>query len=99
VNATDLVVGPWGARFMGRRFPCAVGRGGIGAKMREGDGVTPAGRHRIEAVLVRAGRCGAGGVVIGPRDGWSDDPADPDYNRPVKRPHGYGFEAWHEGHR
>jgi L,D-peptidoglycan transpeptidase YkuD (ErfK/YbiS/YcfS/YnhG family) len=31
--------------------------------------------------------------VIGPRDGWSDDPADPDYNRPVRRPHTYGPEA------
>ena len=49
----DLVVGRWGARFGGRRFPCAVGRGGIGEKRAEGDGVTPAGRHRIEAVLVR----------------------------------------------
>ncbi len=31
--------------------------------------------------------------MIGPRDGWSDDPADPDYNRPVRRPHPYGHEA------
>ena len=51
----DLVVGRWGARFGGRRFPCAVGRGGIGAKRAEGDGVTPVGRHRIEAVLWRRG--------------------------------------------
>lgn len=93
MSARDLVVGPWGARFMGRRFPCAVGRGGIGEKRGEGDGVTPVGLHRIEAVLVRAGRQAAPGRVIGPRDGWSDDPADPDYNRLVRRPHGYGHEA------
>ena len=34
----------------------SVGRGGIGEKRAEGDGVTPAGRHRIEAVLRRADR-------------------------------------------
>ena len=93
MSPRDLVVGPWGARFMGRRFPCAVGRGGTGVKRREGDGVTPAGVHRIEAVLVRAGRTAAPGRAIGPRDGWSDDPADPDYNRLVRRPRGYGHEA------
>ena len=52
----DLVVGRWGARFRGRRFPCAVGRGGIGEKRAEGDGITPVGRHRIEAVLGRPDR-------------------------------------------
>ncbi|TPE52068.1 L,D-transpeptidase family protein [Amaricoccus solimangrovi] len=89
-----LFVGPWGARFAGRRFPCAVGRGGIGAKRSEGDGVTPAGAHRLEALLYRPdraiGRAGAralrGGRAIGPRDGWSDDPADPAYNTAVSLP-------------
>lgn len=90
----DLVVGRWGARFMGRRFPCAVGRGGIGVKAREGDGITPAGIHRIEAVLRRAGRGRwRPGGVIGPRDGWSDEPDDPDYNGPVLRPHPRSHEA------
>lgn len=90
---TDLVVGRWGARYRGRSFPCAVGRGGIGEKRAEGDGVTPAGRHRIEAVLHRADRLPGPGIAIGPRDGWSDDPRDPAYNGPVLRPHGFGCEA------
>ena len=98
---TDLVVGRWGARFGGRRLPCAVGRGGIGEKRREGDGVTPLGRHRIEVVLVRADRLpwalvarlgGAPRRSIGLGDGWSDDPADPAYNRPVRRPQSFGHE-------
>ena len=45
VKPWDIVVTPTGARFLNRRFPCTVGRGGIvapGAK-REGDGATPAG--------------------------------------------------------
>ena len=100
---SDLVVGRWGARFGGRRFACAVGRGGIGVKRAEGDGVTPAGRHRIEAVLVRKDRAGRVGfpsvsrsfsvATIGPFDGWSDDPGDPAYNRPVRAPHRWRHEA------
>lgn len=89
----DLVVGCWGARFRGRWMPCAVGRGGIGAKRAEGDGITPAGRHRIEAVLVRGARLRLPGLAIGPFDGWSDDPADPAYNSPVRLPHAGRAEA------
>lgn len=85
----------WGARFRGRRFSCAVGRGGIGPKRGEGDGVTPVGRHRIVGVLVRPDRRPGppGARAIGPGLGWSDDPADPAYNRPVRRPHRFGHEA------
>jgi L,D-peptidoglycan transpeptidase YkuD (ErfK/YbiS/YcfS/YnhG family) len=91
----DLVVGRWGARFRGRRFPCSVGWGGIGDKRAEGDGLTPVGRHAIEAVLVRADRVvrPAGARAVGPGDGWSDDPGDPAYNRPVRRPHRFRHEA------
>lgn len=93
----DLVIRASGARFAGRWFPCAIGRGGIGVKRAEGDGVTPIGAHRIEAVYYRADRrcdpLGRGGIAVGPRDGWSDDPADPAYNHLVRRPHGFGHEA------
>lgn len=96
---TDLVVGRWGARFGGRRLPCAVGCGGIGVKRREGDGITPVGRHRLETVLARPDRVPPAlarrlrARSTGPADGWSDDPADPAYNRPVRRPHRFGSEA------
>lgn len=84
-RAGDLVVTRWGARFQGRSYPCAIGRGGIGQKRGEGDGITPAGVFRIEQVLIRPDRMDfdAGGVptgVIGLNDIWSDDPADPAYN-------------------
>jgi len=107
VTPADLVVGAQGARFMGRVFPCALGRAGAGEKRREGDAVTPAGIHRIEAVFCRAdrmhnpctiharGRCMniCEHRLIGPRDGWSDDPRDPAYNALVRRPHRFGHEA------
>lgn len=90
-----LRVTRFGARFAGRRLACAVGRGGIGPKRAEGDGITPRGTHRLEALLFRpdrpAGRAGArdfpGARAIGLCDGWSDDPADPAYNTAVRLPH------------
>ncbi|MFQ5623686.1 MAG: L,D-transpeptidase [Paracoccaceae bacterium] len=87
------MVGRWGARWAGRRFPCATGRGGIGRKRGEGDGITPAGVFRLERVLFRPDRTVASGVPLRLADGWSDDPADPDYNCHVKRPHRWRCEA------
>jgi len=93
----DLVVGPWGARFLGRRLPCAVGRGGIAVKRAEGDGITPAGVWRLEGGLRRPDRRPAArrGLLLRPiglRDGWSDDPRDPDYNARVRLPSAHGAE-------
>lgn len=103
-SGPHLWIGRWGARFRGRRFACAVGRSGMGAKRAEGDGVTPAGAHRIEVVLRRARRRaalppGLPSRVVGPSDGWSDDPADPAYNGPVRRPRAFGHEALHRPDR
>ena len=76
----DLIVTHWGARFMGRRFACAVGRGGIGRKTGEGDGITPQGFHRVEAVLCRTDRTQGPGSAIPMTAIWSDAPQDPGYN-------------------
>ena len=97
VKPWDLVVTRWGARFMGRRFPCVVGRGGIvpASRKREGDGATPDGAHRIVGALYRPDRMARPrdwALPIGPVDLWSDDPADPDYNKMVRAPHPYSHE-------
>lgn len=94
----DIVVTRWGARFMGRHLPCAVGRGGIGAQKREGDGMTPAGVHAIVGMFYRPDRIARAGLPgwarpIGPGDLWSDDVADPVYNHHVRAPHGFGHEV------
>ncbi|NCO16237.1 MAG: hypothetical protein GW902_03285, partial [Alphaproteobacteria bacterium] len=73
-----LRVTPQGAVFLGRRFPCEIGRGGIAQTKREGDGATPAGRWRLIALWWRADRLGPPPCrlprrAIGPRQGWSDD--------------------------
>jgi L,D-peptidoglycan transpeptidase YkuD (ErfK/YbiS/YcfS/YnhG family) len=94
---TDIIVTPMGAWFMGRRIPCAVGRTGITHAKTEGDGATPAGVHSFVGLLYRPDRVPRSAlpdwaVPIRPRDGWSDDPQDQDYNLIVTRPHGFGHE-------
>ncbi len=71
-------------------FPVALGRGGILANKREGDGGTPRGRFRLKRLWWRADRItrprtGLPVRPIGPSDAWSEDPADRRYNRPVRR--------------
>ncbi|MCF1710574.1 L,D-transpeptidase family protein [Tabrizicola sp. J26] len=97
MTPNDLVVTPWGTRFLGRRFACSIGRGGISSAKREGDGATPAGSHRIVGCLYRADRLARAEVPdwalpIGPGDLWSDDCRDADYNHLVAAPHGWSHE-------
>ncbi len=97
MKARDIVIGLMGARFLGRRFACSIGRGGIvpPGQKREGDGATPAGTHRIVGMLYRPDRMtqpADWAVPIGPVDLWSDDPRDEDYNQMVRVPHGFRHE-------
>lgn len=85
----DLVVTPSGLRFLGRRFACSIGRGGLTAAKREGDGATPLGVHRLVGLLYRPDRMARPtdwAVPIRPRDLWCDDPAHEDYNLMVRAP-------------
>lgn len=91
----DLVVTRWGARFRGRRLPCAIGKGGLTADKREGDGATPYGTHRIVGLLFRPDRMPAPtdwAVPITPGDLWSDDPRHEDYNLMVRAPYPHSHE-------
>ncbi|RYH09085.1 L,D-transpeptidase [Tropicimonas sp. IMCC6043] len=91
----ELVLTPRGLLFLNRRFPVAIGRGGLRSDKREGDGATPRGVHHVAGLYYRPDRVAPPApwaVPIGPGDLWSDDPADPDYNTHVRRPHGFGHE-------
>jgi L,D-peptidoglycan transpeptidase YkuD (ErfK/YbiS/YcfS/YnhG family) len=70
----------------------AVGRSGVSARKIEGDGATPSGTFPLVSAFYRADRIAppATGLklrALAPSDAWSDDPADPDYNRLVRLPH------------
>lgn len=75
----------------GRRIDCALGRSGITDAKHEGDGATPAGRFALRDVFYRADRIAQPGGrlparAIAPDDGWCDDPAQAEYNRPIRFP-------------
>jgi L,D-peptidoglycan transpeptidase YkuD (ErfK/YbiS/YcfS/YnhG family) len=69
----------------------ALGRSGIKALKREGDGATPLGCFPLRQVLYRADRVARPRTPLPCRqiranDGWCDDPADRNYNRLIKLP-------------
>ena len=95
MKTTDLVLTPSGLRFLGRRFPCTIGRGGLTDHKREGDGCTPRGTHGLIGMLYRPDRIARPAdwaLPIGPSDLWSDDPAHEDYNLMVRAPYPHGHE-------
>ncbi|WP_380872961.1 hypothetical protein ACFB49_38590 [Sphingomonas sp. DBB INV C78] len=88
-----------------RALPCVVGRSGTcpADAKREGDGMTPIGWWPVRAVLFRPGRAAPPEGLklpwrwIRENDGWSDDPADPAYNRPICHPRATSAERlWRE---
>jgi L,D-peptidoglycan transpeptidase YkuD (ErfK/YbiS/YcfS/YnhG family) len=86
----------------GGRVRAALGRGGLSATKREGDGATPIGVFPLRRLLYRADRLqmprtGLPVSAIHPSDGWSDDPRDMLYNQAVPLPHPYSHERlWRE---
>jgi L,D-peptidoglycan transpeptidase YkuD (ErfK/YbiS/YcfS/YnhG family) len=70
-------------------LPVALGRSGIKANKREGDGATPRGQFRPVRLWWRADRAAVPRTHlpvrrIAPDDAWCEDPADRRYNRPVR---------------
>ncbi|PAP93801.1 L,D-transpeptidase family protein [Mesorhizobium wenxiniae] len=79
-------------------FSCALGRGGISAGKREGDGATPLGSMRILSGYFRndhfsgSRKTRLAMAPIGPDLGWCEVPDDRNYNRPVRIPYGASHE-------
>lgn len=89
-------------QFGPHMWPCALGRGGIASRKREGDGATPRGRHRLAGVYYRPDKfrrlpSSAGLMTIRPDLGWCDTPGDANYNRRVRHPYRAGAERLWRG--
>jgi L,D-peptidoglycan transpeptidase YkuD (ErfK/YbiS/YcfS/YnhG family) len=74
-----------------RAIPVALGRSGIMANKREGDGGTPRGRFRLVRLWWRADRLPRPRTFLPTRririgDGWCEDPRDRHYNKPIHVP-------------
>jgi len=88
--------------FGGFVHPCALGRGGLSARKREGDGATPIATMRAQALLLRPDRVRLRATrlpvfAIRNDQGWCDDPASGAYNRPVRLPFAAGHEVLKRG--
>jgi L,D-peptidoglycan transpeptidase YkuD (ErfK/YbiS/YcfS/YnhG family) len=86
------------------RWRCALGRSGIRAIKREGDGATPLGRWPLRRAVYRSDhvqrpRTSLPLTPIRSTDGWCDAPGDNNYNRPVPFPYPASAEAmWRPDH-
>jgi L,D-peptidoglycan transpeptidase YkuD (ErfK/YbiS/YcfS/YnhG family) len=84
----------------GRYTKVALGRAGIKANKREGDGATPAGRYRLVRLWWRSDRIPRPRTLLPARpiralDGWCEDPSDRRYNRAIRIPPGQpGDRLW-----
>ncbi|WP_422369327.1 L,D-transpeptidase family protein [Pelagibius sp.] len=97
----DLIVFPdkngFSALWGERRWRCAVGRSGLAADKREGDGATPIGTWALRRLLFRGDRLdrpptGLPSQAIARNDGWCDAPEDPAYNQQVELPYAASHE-------
>ncbi len=115
-NADDLIVRAGGgfprrvasrgapsvALWRGRALSCALGRAGVTAAKREGDGATPRGRWPMREVLYRPDRLRRVETALPCRalrenEGWCDEPSDPGYNRRVLLPYrAHSEKLWRE---
>lgn len=72
-------------------WPCLLGRSGMRALKREGDGATPVGTYRLLVLCWRPDRITRPRTLlphhpIRQKDGWCDEPGHACYNRPVRLP-------------
>lgn len=90
--------------FRGASLPVALGRSGIKANKREGDGATPRGRFRLVHLWWRADRMPRPKTRLPVRpvrtdDAWCEDPEDRRYNRAVKlSPESTADRLWRDDH-
>src|SRR5438046_5059791 len=88
----------------GLAIPVVLGRSGIRANKREGDGATPRGRFRLLRLWWRADRVARPRTLLPVRRieasiAWCEDVADRRYNRPFRRSANEpGDRLWRDDH-
>ena len=81
------------------KLKCAIGKGGIKKKVKEGDKITPKGSYFLDKLYYRADRVKEfrtklKRIIIKKNMGWSDDPRSKKYNRKItiRRKYKYSYE-------
>jgi L,D-peptidoglycan transpeptidase YkuD (ErfK/YbiS/YcfS/YnhG family) len=88
----------------GETYKCALGRGGVRADKKEGDGATPIGTFPLRRVYYRVDRISRPAtnlpvIPIAEDDAWCDDPDYPLYNTKVVTPYPARTEPlWRDDH-
>ena len=86
----------------GKKYRCAIGKGGFTNNKKEGDGATPLGTFLLRECWYRADRMDVPQTdlplkIIEEDDGWCDDPTSAEYNVAIKLPYPASHEKlWRE---
>ena len=77
--------------FLDYKIKCAIGKSGISAYKREGDGCTPKGIFKFKCIFYRKDKISKiktklKKIVIKKNMGWCDDPKSKYYNREIRLP-------------
>ena len=84
-------------KYKNLKFRCALGKGGIKKKIKEGDNITPKGIFSITRIFYRQDkikkiRTKVKKIKIKKNMGWCDDSQSPFYNKQVKLPNRFSYE-------
>ncbi len=84
-------------KYKNFKFRCALGKGGIKKKVKEGDNITPKGIFKIIKIYYRPDKINKiissiKKIKIKKNMGWCDDPSSSYYNKQVKLPSKYNHE-------
>ena len=84
-------------KYKNFKFRCALGKGGIKKKAKEGDNSTPKGIFKIIKIYYRPDKINKiissiKKIKIKKNMGWCDDPSSSYYNKQVKLPNKYNHE-------
>ena len=84
-------------KYKNLKFRCALGKGGIKKKIKEGDNITPKGIFSITRIFYRQDKIKkiitkVKKIKIKKNMGWCDDSQSPFYNKQVKLPNRFSYE-------
>lgn len=90
--------------FKNLKFRCALGKAGIGKKIREGDSITPRGIFKLVKVFYRADKIKnlktpLKKIRIKKNMGWCDDSKSKFYNKLIRLPINFGCEKLYRSDR
>ena len=90
--------------FKNLKFRCALGKAGIGKKIREGDSITPRGIFKLVKVFYRGDKIKnlktpLKKIRIKKNMGWCDDSKSKFYNKLIRLPSNFGYEKLYRSDR